>query len=269
MSSFEREAALHQLDQNFERALIESAHADALPSAATDAAWERFAAALAGTSALARTAGPHAISAAEGGRFGARHLAIKWLVIGALGGASLSAVVLTTQRERSPKIALPATAQARPAALPASRDEHRPAPPAIAPAPQARTAVAGPRAPLANALAGSHQERRVRRPPTAAAAGTDTTTHAATLAAEVSLLDAALSANASRAYDDGLRVIRDYHQRFPSGELSIDAEVIALDALAGKRDDARVAVEAERFLTRYPNDPHAAHVRQLIRDRSR
>jgi TolA-binding protein len=265
MSSFEREAALHQLDRNFERALIESAHADTLPPAATGAAWERFAAALAGTSALARTAGPHASSAAEGGRFGARNLAIKWLVIGALGGASLSAVVLTAQRERSPTIALPATAQARPAALPASRDEHRPAPPAIAPAPQARTAVAGPRAPLA----GSHQERRVRRPPTAAVAGTDTTTHAATLAAEVSLLDAALSANASGAYDDGLRVIRDYHQRFPSGELSIDADVIALDALAGKRDDARVAVEAERFLTRYPNDPHAAHVRQLIRDRSR
>jgi hypothetical protein len=261
MSSFEREAALNQSDQHFERALIESARADRLPTAATDAAWERFAVGLVGTAALAKAAGPPARAAAGGGRLGARGLAIKWLVIGALGGASLSAVVLSAHRERAPTNASAATPQVRPtASLPASRGDRRPA----HPTPQTQTAVPAATAALANAAAGSHAERRARRSPTAAASAADTT-----LAAEVSLLDAALRANARGAFDDGLRVIRDYHQRFPRGELSIDAEVIALDALAGKRDDEGVAAEAERFLTRHSNDPHAAHVRQLMRDRSR
>jgi hypothetical protein len=83
------------------------------------------------------------------------------------------------------------------------------------------------------------------------------------------MLDAALSANASGAFDDGLRLIHDYHQRSPSGELGIDADVIAFDALAGKADNARVVAEAERFLMRYPNDPHVVHVNQLLRDRAR
>jgi TolA-binding protein len=137
--------------------------------------------------------------------------------------------------------------------------------PTIESAAPAGSALAAPTPPAANALARSRPERRPRRPPIAAAPGPDTTP-AATLAAEVSLLDAALSANASGAYDGGLRLIRDYHRRFPSGELSIDADVIALDALAGQRADARVTAEAERFLARYPNDPHAAHVRQLLRE---
>jgi outer membrane protein assembly factor BamD (BamD/ComL family) len=81
----------------------------------------------------------------------------------------------------------------------------------------------------------------------------------------VSLLDAVLRASRAGSYDDALRLVEQYGRRFPAGELAVDAAVIALDALAGKHDDARVAEEAARFLARYPNDPHAAHVRSLIK----
>jgi TolA-binding protein len=84
-----------------------------------------------------------------------------------------------------------------------------------------------------------------------------------TLAAEVSRIDIARIAVASGDFDGAIRLIERYHGDFPEGALSPDADVVALEAAVGKHDRAEVAERARRFLTRYPNDPHAARVRWL------
>jgi hypothetical protein len=261
MSSFEHEAAL---EQHFERALIESARADAPPAGAKDAAWDRFAAALAATAGVADADGPRAAAAADGGRLAAHGSALKWLVIGAIGGSALTAAVMATQRP--PSVALPAAQQATPRSLPAAPPSDRsPSAVSVGPAAHAPAVIAPPGAPVANPRARSRPADHVLRPVAAPAANS----HAAALAAEVALLDSALRANAAGAYRDALRIIDDYRRRFPTGELGIDADVIALDALAAEHEDDRVATDAARFLSRYPNDPHAAHVRALIDEPSR
>jgi TolA-binding protein len=84
-----------------------------------------------------------------------------------------------------------------------------------------------------------------------------------TLAAEVARIDAARSANASGAYDEAVRLIERYHRDFPDGALAPDAEVVALEAIAAKRDGPETARRAALFLSRYPDDPQAARVKWL------
>jgi TolA-binding protein len=79
----------------------------------------------------------------------------------------------------------------------------------------------------------------------------------------VSRIDAARSANASGAYDEAIWLIARYHRDFPDGALAPDAEVVALEAVAAKRDRPETARRAALFLSRYPDDPHAARVKWL------
>jgi outer membrane protein assembly factor BamD (BamD/ComL family) len=84
-----------------------------------------------------------------------------------------------------------------------------------------------------------------------------------TLAAEVSRIDTARAANATGEYDEAIRLIQRYHRDFPDGALAPDADVVALEALAAKRDRGEIGRQAALFLSRYPADPHAARVRWL------
>jgi hypothetical protein len=81
-----------------------------------------------------------------------------------------------------------------------------------------------------------------------------------TLAAEVAALDAARKAGSA---DETLRLVDRYQYDFPAGELTADAEVVAMEALSAKGERDELALRAARFLARYPNDPHAAEVRRL------
>ena len=58
-------------------------------------------------------------------------------------------------------------------------------------------------------------------------------------------------------------MIERYHREFPDGALAPDADVVALEAVAAKRDQGETARRAALFLSRYPGDPHAARVRWL------
>jgi hypothetical protein len=86
---------------------------------------------------------------------------------------------------------------------------------------------------------------------------------ASRLAREVAALDAARAALAVGAGASVLRQIERYHREFPAGELTADADAVAIEALAMERDHAALAAAAQRFLQRHPHDPHAARVREL------
>ena len=66
-------------------------------------------------------------------------------------------------------------------------------------------------------------------------------------------------------HQEAIRLVDGYHHDFPSGALAAEADVVALEAAAAGRDEAEVARRAQRYLRRYPNDPHAARVRQLAK----
>src|SRR5688500_13283903 len=84
MSLNDRESVA-SLDAAFERSLLKSARGDGPSDAATEAAWARFASMAAGTAASTAAARPGVLFEA------ARSSALKWLLLGALGGGAVIA----------------------------------------------------------------------------------------------------------------------------------------------------------------------------------
>jgi hypothetical protein len=240
-------------DGVFERTLLESARDDAPSGRATRLAWERFALSLAAPAAMAAGGGALGTAGAPG-KHAASWAAAKWALIGAIGGSSLTAVLMSGHGEPP---ALPAPAAAAPAitAITGATSIGGIAP--AVPVPEMQAASGAPAETTPPIPARRHGAARAR--PVSAIGGPST------LAAEVSLLDAARTALATGAADDALRLIAEYRRTFPAGELAADAEVVAIDALASKDDPARAGADGERFLKRYPNDPHAEHVRAVVK----
>ncbi len=219
-------------DEDFERALLASARRDVRPDeAGVQDAWVRFAGAL---GALAPAAIGPAVSrpAAPPPRLG-RLAALKWLALGAVGGAGVTAAVMS-RHATAPVAAISATA-----AAPA------PARPALP--------IAGP--------VGEPQPAGERRLPPRPHPGS--APPASTLAAEVARIDTARTAAALGDYDEAIRLVARYHRDFPRGTLAPDADVVALEAWAAQGNAAETSRLAALFLARYPNDPHAERVRRL------
>jgi len=229
-------------DTMFEQRLLASARADRPRHNVTEA-WARFTATLglvlpAPGSDLG---GPPAHPAAIGAR-AARRAAVKWLLLGALGGGGLTAGLMIERRppareEPAAQRPEPAAAQAGETAFPPARMEERPS---------SRPAHRAAAHDLAQVGGRAHR-----------------TVEPSTLAAEVSRIDIARTASASGDFDGAIRLIERYHDDFPDGALAPDADVVALEAAVGKHDRSEVAQRARSFLARYPNDPHAARVRGL------
>ena len=232
-------------DANFARALLASARGDATPPD-VPGAWARFAEALAsaapGPVGGRRSPAGDATRPVTPGGGGTRLGAVKWLVIGALAGAASTASVVV--RHRPVATVAPATATAPPA---------EPVPPAVA---SGGTPTPPPRlAPAATGTVRLGHGRDQREPVKSVPPST--------LSAEVSRIDTARTASALGDTDEALRLIDRYHHDFPTGALSPDADVVALEAAAAGRDPSEVQRRAALFLARYPNDPHAARVRAL------
>lgn len=87
---------------------------------------------------------------------------------------------------------------------------------------------------------------------------------ASTLPAEIAALDAVRRAIAEGAYERALRTADAYPRDFPNGQLGADADALAVDALTAAGSRAAASAPGERFLAKYPNDPHAARIRLLI-----
>jgi len=241
------------VDLAFERALIDSARFDDVPHAHVESAWVRLASQLFVVSAVlpvGRGADGPSAAASLSSVTVARGVAAKWLLLGALGGSFVTGSLvewwhhrlgspLAVERTAAPVVAAQLSREPTAARIAAREIEE---------APVSRPRSAAPRF-------GS----RLRRPVAAIAPST--------LAAEVAALDAARRASAAGRQDEALRLLDHYRYDFPEGELVADAEVVAIEALAAKGDAAEAADRADRFLSRFPNDPHAAKMRRFGRAR--
>lgn len=81
------------------------------------------------------------------------------------------------------------------------------------------------------------------------------------LAEELALVDRARTASDPAST---IRAVDDYEARFRAGTFLQEAEVLRVKALLRKHDRAGAEAAAERFFSRFPKSPHAAHVRALL-----
>jgi hypothetical protein len=250
-------------DGEFERMLLQSARGDAPPDDAPQA-WARFSGTLAAIGSRPLTGGnptdgnpPVARGPIWPGS--ARTAAMKWLLVGAIGGSAATAAVMLHVRTEA--MSVPAGVVQEPAGPPANAAGIAVVRPrASAPDVDSTSAVTTPPSALA-----THPRRTGRGPAHARQELTGPTGSASTLAAEVSRIDAARTANAAGDYDEVVWLVERYHRDFPGGALAPDADVVALEAVAAKRDGLETARRAALFLSRYPDDPHAEKVKWLAK----
>ncbi|MEO8178809.1 MAG: hypothetical protein ABI895_08255 [Deltaproteobacteria bacterium] len=277
---------------DFERRLFESARADSPLPGATERAWLKFAAAAGSLTPL--VAAPVPIPWFQG----ARAQALKWTLIGAIGGGSLVAVwlrpasappvlrapagvaapasaalasapadgtsVASTLAANAPSASTP-SANAPSASTPSASTPSASTPSASTPSASVAERPAAVGSPLVRAR---HRERAVAPSPVPApkaGAAARTARAASLLAREVAALDAARSALAVGANASALRQIAQYRRDFSDGELSAEADVVAIEALAAAGDHIASRRAAQAFLARHPHDPHVARVRELER----
>lgn len=267
--------------RRFERLLLDSARADALPHDVSGA-WARFGASLASVAELSAAGtvatGVRTLGQASSARGGGAHAlalrfsALKWLLVGALTGSALTALGMSRIRDWRSGPAAP-TAQVSTVAV---------VTPPVASVPSATIASISADLGVASAVPITRRTPfRTRRDTPLAhsrssssntddvgTSGSASATEAqaqSTLSAQVALLDAARTASAAGAFGEALSVIERYQAEFPSGELAPDAEVVALEALAAQGDSEALAGRAARFLARYPGDPHVARVKELAK----
>ena len=247
--SFEREVPS---EATFERRLLESARKDARPHD-VQSAWARFAGVLGQVvpdpgggrvgDSKAKVGAPATVAAIAGSRT-TWGTAMKWLLLGAIGGGGLTAGLLNGRRDGKVESSPSAVGRAL-------------APPGQAIAPTRPPGL------VASDPGGPSAARDSRHEPRSRPRATTPRGVSSTLAAEVSRIDTARIASSSGDYDEALRLVERYHRDFPEGALAPDADVVALEAAAAKRDRAEIARRTALFLSRYPGDPHAARVRWL------
>ncbi|HWZ89154.1 MAG TPA: hypothetical protein VNW92_09900 [Polyangiaceae bacterium] len=161
----------------------------------------------------------------------------KWLAASALvAGAALPALHYLRQNPTKPALdpsAVGATAANAPVAA------------AVAPAPSAALAASSAVEPTRSSVPGPvHTESKP-----------------AALAAELGALDAARSALASGDTSGALARLDAYARNFPRGKLSLEAEVLRIDALAKSGQTAAAQKRAQAFIQRHPDSVLAARVR--------
>ena len=227
----------------FERRLLTSARQDAPPDS-PEAAWSRFTATFHLTAPTPHPPPPPPPLPAP-----AAASAMKWLLLGAIGGTALTAGFM--QGRRSPVTPVPAS----PAPLQrVAKESISPRPPV--PLEEAsKPSASKPRAPRPHHRLGSAPAHSPPAP------------DPSTLIAEVARIDAARAALARGDAEEALTRIAHYHRDFPRSALAPDADVVALEALAAQKDWPALQRQAAAFLTRYPHDPHTPHVQALARPR--
>lgn len=276
-------------EPDFERSLLDSAHADPLPQT-VQIAWANFAGAMRlAASHVEPGSGLHTIEhpkktvsrggaeITQGTRAGVVKAA-KWLIVGAIGGSALTARLLISRTAGAPSDLSRAAARLVPSVSAPSKGNSASLSTATAPTALVVTSdakmvalhrplVSHTKTPRrstgANLLEQGVADGRTNlTPPSIDATSSQSLTEArkSTLAAEVNRLDAARTAYRIGAYSESIRLVENYHREFPNGVLAPDADVVEIEALVGKQDRAAAARRARAFLARYPNDPHTTMV---------
>jgi len=77
----------------------------------------------------------------------------------------------------------------------------------------------------------------------------------------INRIQSALTAGDARA---ALKRIDDYERAYPGGLLSVEAEVLRIEALSAFGSRGELGWRARRFLEAYPGSPYAGRVRSLL-----
>jgi TolA-binding protein len=84
------------------------------------------------------------------------------------------------------------------------------------------------------------------------------------LAAQVALVDLARDRLAAGDHLAALAALAEYHQRFPSGDLDAEADVVRIETVIALGEARRARALGAAFLTRFPRSPLAQRVRSLL-----
>jgi hypothetical protein len=135
--------------------------------------------------------------------------------------------------------------------------EPSPAPPAMAISSSAAIAPSAPRS----------------RPPAGLAASTPNVSEApaqavteglSTLTAEAAAIDRARRALAAGSPGQAIDLLDRYERESPTHALAPDAQALRIQAEKARGNDVVAKKLAEKFLSLYPNDPHAERVRRIL-----
>jgi hypothetical protein len=134
------------------------------------------------------------------------------------------------------------------------------------PAPASPEPEAAPVAPIARAAEAQAADQPAAAPADETGAPTRGGDRSATLAHELSTLDAARGMLARGDSGGALARLDRYAHAYPHGRLALEAEVLRIDALdaAGRTDAARA--RAQTFIDRHPHSVLAARVRTRLGD---
>jgi TolA-binding protein len=254
------------LDAAFERALLDSAKHDGPTPEGTRAAWQ----ALTASSAFLVVGGAAVSEGRSLFAIGTTKI-VALIAVGAIGGSAATWAFLSS------RIPSDESAAATPASSPTEQLPMEPLPMKVGEldATPAPVQPSPPRS-LARAPASATPSKPSLDEPRVEASsraqkkhqgtqGSGTTTRLDTppdssLAREVAELDRARSALWARDFDLALRRVEAFHAAFPRSQLAPDAEALAIEALRHQGAESAAARRAQRFLHRYPRDPHAERV---------
>jgi hypothetical protein len=193
-------------------------------------------------------------------------LVTKWVAVGMLGGLALASDASLIS---DPAARQHAATMAPRAAASAGSERVRVTPASPSPTPEApgveleAQGMAPPAAAVVGkpAIGPKGRLEMAALPP--AAPTSASLPNAKSLSREIAMIDASRRALSSGSATAALAQLDEYAASLRTGTLDREAQLLRIDALTGQR--AAALALAERYLASYPNDPHAARLRELGR----
>lgn len=254
-------------DAAFERALLDSAKHDGPTPEGTRAAWQT----LTASSALLAVGGAAVSESRSLFALGTTKI-VTLIAVGAIGGSVATWAFLSSRFPRDESVVATPVTELPTEPLPTEPLPTEPGELAVAPAPVQSSPLPSLAEPSESVTPNESStfERRVEMSSRARKPHDSARTSGAppkpgaladsSLAREVAELDRARSAVWTRDFDLALRRIDAFHTEFPRSQFAPDAEALAIEALRNKGEEAAAERRAQRFLNRYPRDPHAERV---------
>jgi hypothetical protein len=88
---------------------------------------------------------------------------------------------------------------------------------------------------------------------------------APSISREILLIDRARTATAKGHSQEALAALDEYDREWPHGALTVEAEVLRIEALGAAGDDESAAERARAFLDAHPRSPYEARVRAYVK----
>jgi hypothetical protein len=225
------------------------------------------------TAALGSAAVPAGSALGVGGALSLPAIAAKWVLVGTLSGLALAsgATLAFSKREAAPAAhAVPFTPSAKqsriiPVAAPAHATDELPAPsePEAEPAPVEPLHEAAAAAPRVAPAASAGKVEAERTPFTAPSQAAFDAPEQSRLLRDIALLDAARRALKSGNAAQASALLSRYDTDRQTHVLDREAQLLRIDVLVAQGQRQRAKVLAEAYLSSFPNDTHASHLRSV------